>query len=637
MIFNISKNRNIKKAKINSKAKTINEYSKTKKEYFTSFNIIKGYIQKQNILINEFNDYIIILKCLRFSSLKYIVENMSIFCFKEIEIFVYEKEYYLSAKFNRAAVKGEKIKDYQNVIKELVLRDNEFYFLNLYEVITLLSKKVFRSESHKRYEINNIFKYAKKSKNVIQNLIYAKNVLVQNDYIYFNYKKNNEINIKHQVLGLQMYPSKLYNGFLTEINHLDDVETSTYIKNIDLSRIKENIEKLNQYTIIKDYIENKDKMYNTCFYIHIWGSDDDIVRKKETILKIANKYHVILNEFFMQQRRAYAAFLPLMNNNIKSYRAISDVSGILPFNEDIIDNFNCTMSYGNELISDKPLFFKRRRNGIILSSSKESKRKFIQDERNYVTVDLRKSYKVIDFCVNEEVDDYYKILLSNSNLSFDKFNDLEKYKAFKMYCYLCLGAYKEFSNIEKNDIETLNNLFVKYDEKISEITDYNKIKDMFFNYTEKNYQLLHRKINKQYIAPSETLIKHINIIFKILESLNSETEDYVYIYNIQEIINCLPILLKEIFSRRTNNLYLLSSYNDFLLLNNEYVSKEVFKAPYINIIDVNPNDLMKINNYLNLPNRDLIHLRNQKYIAGMLYTDICEFNYYIEKEEKDEV
>ena len=384
----------------NKRKKTKSEFSRSisitkqeKKENYIYFNVIKGIIPKLNIIKNEFDDYILILKCLKYSSLKYIISNMPEFGFKEIQIFVFNNEYYASLKFDKKYIKNNEKKLFKNTIRELELRNSEFLVLSITEIIILLRNKVFRTDKLKNSEIRKAFK-AKNRLEVIQNMLYAKNVVIKDDYICFNYNKNANNDIKHKIIGLQMYPSFLYEGFLSEINHLDNIETTTYIRTIDLNKVKNYIKNKENKTI-NEYINNLNKLYNTCFYIHLWGTKSEIEDKKKIVLNIANKYHVILNEFFMQQKRAYCAFLPLMNNNIKCYRAISDINGILPYNEDLIKVFKCNMKYGTELLSNKTLYYHRTCNGVILSSEKESKRRFIQNERNYIAVDLHSSFRII--------------------------------------------------------------------------------------------------------------------------------------------------------------------------------------------------------------------------------------------------
>lgn len=637
--LNKTKLNKIKKQK-KVKRKNVLKISKSeKKEIFNSFNLIKGIVPKYNVIINEFNDHIIMFRCKNFLSLKYIISNMEMFGFKEIEIFVYEKKYYITAKFNSEYL-NEKNKDksFKNVILELKIRKDEFEVLDLYEIFDLVRKKVYRNDIFRKIDYKKLYNY-KNYKELLQNKILAKNVSIKKEYICFNFdeKKVNE-QIKHQIIGLQMYPSVLYDGFLSEINHLDDIETTTYIKTINLERVKQNINsKRNE--IISNYIVDLDRLYNTCFYIHIWGTENEIENKKKTVIEIANKYHVILNEYFMQQKRAFCAFLPLMNNNIKSYRAIPKIDGILPFNEDIIKNFNSKMKYGIELLSKKELYFNRNSSGIILSSNRESKRRFIQNERNHIVVDLKLKYFVIDFDeISENVNDY-KTIYNNTNINLSNF---DRYNILKMYCMLCLGAYRENNTIEKNEKEDIFDTFDKIANKLKIYEsnteyDYMKIKELLFLAIEKN-KILTKKLNKYIDMPNEKIRNQINTIIKIYRSFYEDNNEkkYIYIYNIQYVINCLDLLCKEIFNRKSNNLYLLSSYNDFLLFNNIDVSNEIFKAPYINILDIKPNDLLHINSYLNLSNKDLIHLRNKSNITGTLYTDICEFNYFIKKDIEED-
>lgn len=597
-----------------------------KKENFVYFNVIKGVIKKYNVFKNEFNDYILILKCLNYKSLNYTISIMYDF---EIQIFVLNNEYYVSLKFDQSFIKGKKNEIFKNVITELKLRSTEYKILNIYEIVTLLRNKVYRNDILKKAEIRNIFK-RKNYIELLQNKIFAKNVVIKDDYIYFNYNKNDNHAIKHKIIGLQMYPSYLYEGFLTEINGLDDIETTTYIKTINLEKVKSNLGNENNH-IISEYINNIDRLYNTCFFIHLYGTEEQIINKRKIISDIANKYHVVLNEFFMQQKKAFSAFLPLMNNSIKCYRAISNIKGILPFNEDIIKYFKCNMKYGTELLSDKTLYYNRESSGIILSSNKESKRRFIQNERNYVTVDLRLKCKVIDFSNEDINDNNYKNLFTGKLTSI---SSSEYYKIFKMYCLLCVGAYRENNTIDIGDKELLFEKISKIEEKKNEY-NFSEVKELLLSQLDKNKILL-KKINKHIDDPTNDIKSYLNNIFKIYLSFDSENKEYIYVYNIQRVINCLDLLLKEVLERKTNNLYLLSSYNDFQLLNNIDVANELFKAPYINIIDIKPNDLVFINNYMNLPNKDLVHLRNKGNITGALYTDMCEFNYYIKRSEDED-
>ena len=145
---------------------------------------------------------------------------------------------------------------------------------------------------------------------------------------------------------------------------------------------------------------------------------------------------------------------------------------------------------------------------------------------------------------------------------------------------------------------------------------------------------LYNKINKEYQNPNSDICNYMKVIFEIFKNCipyQNKLEKFIYVYEIQEITDSLDILFNYIFSNIFGNVFLFSSSNDFQLLNNQYVSEEMFKAKYINILEIDNNDISKIKNYLKLPNEDIIHLNNKKYITGVLYTNICEFNYYLEK------
>ena len=607
-----------------------NKRKSEKKEWFYGFNAIKGIISKHNVIINEFNEYVIVLKCKNYSSLKYLISNMGDFYIKEIEVFVYNKEYYASAKFNKENIKGSLNKSILNFIKELKLRENEFYLLNLCEIAFLLRDKVFREDEIKNSDIKKVL-FSKNAKIDYQNIIYAKNVLIKNESITFN--KNEAI--KHQIIGLQMYPSIFYEGFLTEINNIKNIETSTYIKLIDLTKIKDNIVNNEQYRIIAEYINDKNKLYNTCFYIHIWGNDEELKATKNIVFNIANKYHVILNEMSMQQKRAFSAFLPLMNNNIKGYRAIENVDGILPYNEDIMSNFNSQMKYGTELLSNKPLYFERNTNGIILGSNRETKRFFIQKEVNHVVVRLKEKISIIDFEKIKENRNLYKKYILSDNYNIEELGKQDLYKLFKMYCFLCLGEYQENNTIDEGDKEDLEEIFRKIDEK-NLVADFDKAKLIFIQLLEKN-KILFKKINKNFANPNRNIVNKFDVICEVFDTFYSDKKKYIYIYNIQSIVSCLSLFVEEFVNRNTKSIYMLSSYNDYALLSNNSVMKEIVKLPYINVIDINSVDLIKIDNYFNLTSTDLIHLKDKTRITGMFYSDICEFNYYLEKEEDEDI
>lgn len=142
------------------------------------------------------------------------------------------------------------------------------------------------------------------------------------------------------------------------------------------------------------------------------------------------------------------------------------------------------------------------------------------------------------------------------------------------------------------------------------------------------------KINKEFKEPNTNIKKYMKVIFEIFKNCvqyKDKIIKFIYIYEIQEISDCLDILFKYIFSNSFENIFLFTSSNDYQILSKECVSKEMFKAKYINILNVNNNDISKIKNYLDLPNEDIVHLNNKKYITGLLYTNMCEFNYYIDK------
>lgn len=371
---------NIKKIRENKELE-----KKENAEYFNDFNLIKGYIPSLNIIINDLNDYVLIVQVLDFNSLKYLIENMQKLKINELQIFNHNNYHYLSIKFNvKVNKKGNvKLNNIKQIVKDFEWRKDEFRILRLPEIIIILKEKIYRNDEINIKDINNkevlyvndtklrnIIKNDNRNKDLFQKNILAKNVKITDEYITFN--NNNEI--KNQILGLQMYPSFLYKGYLTELNSISNVETCTYIKTINIDKCMNIIDNKkfisNQELTLYDYLEfNKEndiKMYNTTFYIHIFGSEEEIKKTKEIISKISYKYHIVLNDFIKQQRRAYVSFLPLMNNRVKSYRATTDYEGILPFNENITKYFKNGNYYGKELISGNNLYFNRFYNGVFL-------------------------------------------------------------------------------------------------------------------------------------------------------------------------------------------------------------------------------------------------------------------------------
>lgn len=622
--------------KINKKLNTDNKRSNVKKKnYYTGFNIINGYIPKYNLMINELNNYIAIIEVLNFRSLKYLATNMEEFNVKEIQIFSHNSKTFATLKFIKLDKKNNNITVFHNSLKEISLRNTEFRVLDLYEIYKIVREKVFLDNDLKNFEIKKILFNSKNSKQEFQNNIYAKSVKIDNDYILFN--SNNDV--YHQVIGLQMYPSFLFKGYLTEISQLSNVETCTYIKNIDIEQVRKNVKTYGQDMILNDHINKVKRIYNTCFYIHIFGDKETIKKTKEIIIELSEKYHVLINEFIKQQQRAYCAFLPFMNNKIKCYRAIEDIDGILPYNKDFLSEFDCNMFYGYEKITDRKFYYDRKNNGIVLSSNNETKKMFIQNEKNYCIVDLQKECITIDFNKNKKNDLSFSAIINYFiyEKSCKELNDYSLYLLFKMYCYLCLGNYRENRIIDKNDYEILASVFLKLEEKIDkDIINFIDTKNRFLNYLDKNNNKIYKKIMKTYDRPSEKIIYHIDMIFYILKLIKDKYNSYVYINNIQEITNCLHILLRIINDNKDLNKILLSSENDYTLLNNDYISNELFKLDYINIIDIKSNDLVKINYYLDLSDTDINYLNNKTNITGMLLTDKCEYSYYLEKDDEDE-
>ena len=625
------------------------------------FNLIKGYVPSLNIIINDLNDYIIMIQVYNFESLKYIIDNMQKLKIKELQIFNHKGYHYLSIKFDvKVSKKGNVKFDYiKKFIKDFEWRKNEFRILRLPEIMVMVKEKVYRDGEINYKDINgrkvlyvndiklrDIIKNDTKSKELFQKNILAKNVKITDEYITFN----NDENIKNQVLGLQMYPSFLYKGYLTELNNVKNVETCTYIKTINIDKCLDSINNKqfisNQENIIENYLqknkENSIKMFNTTFYIHIFGTDEEIKKTKEIITKLSYKYHIILNDLIKQQRRGYVAFLPLMNNKIKSYRAVVDYDGILPFNENIIRYFRNGKYYGKELITNNDLFFNRFFSGVILSSDNSIKENFMEEEAQDLYSKYKKNIYKLSF---KETDRLDTIDLIKTFVNFDYADVLKKYNLddnkmyiiFKMYLYICLSQYKDNIQIDINDKTYLDNVFNKLDEKIesdNENVDFKNKANRVLTYLNKNNVKLYNKINKEYQNPNSDICNYMKVIFEIFKNCipyQNKLEKFIYVYEIQEITDSLDILFNYIFSNIFGNVFLFSSSNDFQLLNNQYVSEEMFKAKYINILEIDNNDISKIKNYLKLPNEDIIHLNNKKYITGVLYTNICEFNYYLEK------
>ena len=206
------------------------------------------------------------------------------------------------------------------------------------------------------------------------------------------------------------------------------------------------------------------------------------------------------------------------------------------------------------------------------------------------------------------------------------------------HCWVSNKTEEFFMNQKK---ELLDSIFNKLEEKIkidTEKTDFVSRVNRIFSYLQKNNAKLYNKIIKEYNNPNAEINSLMKAVFEIVRNAipyTNSIDKYIYIYESQEIVDALDILYKYIFGGKFENVFLFSSSNDFVILNNEYVSSELFKAKYINMIEISNNDVAKVRKYLDLPNEDIAHLNNKKFITGILYTDTCEFNYYTEKNNKE--
>ena len=682
-------NYNIKQGVAIKNKKVINKKKKKQelKELFNGFNKINGYIPDFNIIINELNDYIAIVECLDYSSVKKLINDMTKYNIREIQIFSHHRRYYCSLRFINSfknVIKNKYIKkeiaeqqeqellNINNTLLQLSKKDAEFIVLSLIDVFKILREKVFRTEDLSEDKIKRFIYNDKKNKVEFQNNIFAKNINIDNDYIIFNYNNKIEENktIYHKVYGLQLYPSYLYEGYLTEINYLSGVQTCTYIKNVNKDKIINNIAEASegQLLVIKDYLNNVDNLYLTCFFIHIYGNKEKVDDIKKKVDRISNKYNIHLNEFNRQQKRAYDAFLPLMNNKIKCYRQIDNINGILPQNDELISYFKCNFKYGKELNTNNDFYFKRKFNGIVLSSNLKSKNDFLDKEKEFLVnekelevqnysfklEDLKNKYK-------EKTNIYKKFL--NYDFKISVLNEYQLYILFKMWLNLCLSFDDNKNYVDTNDKENLDAAFellektflFKNNVKLTNMNEIlNSMKEnnivyistashksfieRILNYLNIHNNKLYKKIYKQYINPSEEIKLYLTGLYDVLlttSSLYIKNDNYIYLNNIEEIVYCLDTLFNYIFTNTFKNKYMFTSNNDFVLLNNIYVAKEMFKAPYINIVDVISSDLVKINDFVYLSNNDIAHLNNKINITGRLITKICEFNYYIKKENEE--
>ena len=633
---------------------------KEKEENYLFFNKINGYIPSLNVIINEKNEYILIVKILDFDAMKYLIDRMENLHINEIQIFNYKLYHYLSIAFTKDTlgkdkkgnVKYDKITKF---IKDFEWRSDEFNILRLPQIFSLLKDKIYRindidennyidNKKLRTYIIND-----KNNKHSFQTQIQARlvNINKEKNYITFN----GDDSVKHRVLGFQMYPSFLFNGYLSELNYIKNVETCTYIKPINKEKCinainnKKQIsyQDLNLRTILKEC----DKLYNTCFFIHIYGDSETLEYTYNVVNKISNKYHVIINDFINQQKDSFKAFLPLMNNTIKCYRAISDISGILPYNPDIVKFFKNGLLYGKELITDNDFTYNRINSGVLLSSNENTKEMFLSKELMDFTNRFNKTFYKVDFNDSKKYPDvnfdkyFIKLDFDKQDLVNLQINEEKLYVLFKIYCYLCLSYYRDNIQIDKNDKETLDSVFYKLKEKIKEtgeIVNYKDKVNRIKSFLQKNNKKLYDKINKEFINPDKEIVGFMKCFFKIMEyagDYDKIFKNVCYVYNIDKVIDALDILFRYIFKNKFNTIFLFTSNNDFLVLNNDYVATEMMKAKYINIIDVQNNVITKVKRFLELPDDDIVHLNNKNYIAGMLYTDVCEFNYYIEKNNKD--
>ena len=314
----------------------------------------------------------------------------------------------------------------------------------------------------------------KKNKQTIKGMIQPYDRVGHAEYLEIGNKVS-------KTIMLTNYPSKVFNGLITEIMEISDSITgSLYLKEVEMENClaaldmeKEKKEDGSRNSYIREYltknIEKNEKLFHSCLFLNISGFVGEVDRAYKKIEELCKKYLIGINTLEHQQNKAFLSVLPLGNNLIHYNKVLHEDNVIGLLNYSWIKRLHTGIYYGKSNISEKDVMWNRlleKSSGFYLGSDSrtvrgkikneimEIQRKFKDrriavftlgavDRKSNVFIDLNKGKMLCkDVEINREIlrGLFYLVIGTNGNITsknkdilsrvLENENNLESYEKF---------------------------------------------------------------------------------------------------------------------------------------------------------------------------------------------------------------
>ena len=169
-------------------------------------------------------------------------------------------------------------------------------------------------------------------------------------------------------LMLTNFPSKVFNGLLTEIMEISDgITGSLYLKEVEMENCLTALDMVehedSRNKSVREYltknIENRESLYHACLLLNITGLVGEVNRAYKKIEELCKKYVIGINTLEHQQNKAFLSVLPLGNNLIHYNKVLHEDNVIGLLNYSWVKRLHTGIYYGKSNISEKDVRWNR--------------------------------------------------------------------------------------------------------------------------------------------------------------------------------------------------------------------------------------------------------------------------------------
>lgn len=458
---------------------------------------------------------------------------------------------------------------------------------------------------------------------------------------------------------LTNYPSKVFNGLITEIMEISDgITGSLYLKEVEMENClvaldmeKEGKEDGSRNSYIRDYltknIEKNERLFHSCLFLNISGFVGEVERAYKKIEELCKKYLIGINTLEHQQNKAFLSVLPLGNNLIHYNKVLHEDSVIGLLNYSWIKRLHTGIYYGKSNISEKDVMWNRlleKSSGFYLGSDSKAVRGKIKNEIREIQTKFKNrriavfTLGAVDRKSNGFVDlDKGKVLCKDVEINREILRGL---------FYLVTGTNGNITNRNKDILgRVLENDYnvESYERFISAISNYDvKLAEKLNTEQLKKIMSENNEVKKQrvnfcvYKALSET--KREQLLY-LLGGIANCDANIIYILNGDEFAKLSDNRFINEILKQTNKIITVMGENGMVMYRNPHFKKAIRESEFINISRCNTLEKINIAGILKL-SKEQSNFINENVIneQSIIITQYAEYllKSKIETEEAEE-